>query len=127
VATQIEVNFNAISNALKISLDNWGKSSARYAPLYKTLPRDVLAIGHAGLEEMTPVKPGGWEVWWAKNHNRFIRASGVKQRDLILLHEIMYHFLTAFSRGQLNNDRNVDDDRTQAASTFKNKTKTKSR
>lgn len=109
MATQIaSVDFNGISNALKVSLDNWGKASPKYAGLYKTLSHDVLMIGHAALEEMTLVKPGGFEVWWAMQHNRFIRNKGIKQREVLLLHEIMYHFLTAFSRGQLADERKTN-------------------
>lgn len=114
------IDMSGLSTALKVSLDNWAKHEPKYAALYKTLSKEVLSVAHAGLEEMRDVKPGGWESWWALNHDRFIRKPGVLQRELLLLHEIMYHFLTRLSRGTLDHEPN--ESRTTERKT-KNKTK----
>ncbi len=95
----------ALTGALKLALDTWGKKSPKYSGLYKALPRDVLEIAHKALEEMTVIKPGSWEIWWATQHMRFIGS--FKQMHLMILHEIMYHFLSAFARGELTRGDNV--------------------
>lgn len=94
------VEFNGLTNALKASLDSWGTKHKTYGTMFKGMNPAARAIAHNFLEETKAIKPGSWEVWWAREHNRFIR-SGVMQRELIVLHEIMYHFLTDFSRGKL--------------------------
>lgn len=94
-----------VTNALKLALEKWAKNNPTYAALYKTLTKDALAVAYAGLEEIQAVKPGAYEMWWATQHNRFI--SNVKQRELILVHEIMYHFLSAFARNELQRENAV--------------------
>lgn len=86
---------------LRASFDSWGKHHSKFSGMYKSLDKNILIIGHTGLQEMEVPKPGSWEVWWALNHNRFIREKGVRQRDLITLHELMYNYLTDLSRGKL--------------------------
>ena len=89
-----------VSTMLRISLENWAKNSAGYSLLFKTLSKDVLNIANDAFNEMHKIAPGVYDFWWAKNHVRYINHC--KQRELLLLHEIMYKFLTAFARGELN-------------------------
>ena len=89
---------NRLASALVISLENWAKSSPKYKDLFRTLSKEILVIARDAFLEMQPAKPGVYDFWWAQNHNRYIRD--FKQRELLTLHEIMYHFLTAYSRGE---------------------------
>lgn len=93
-----------LSGALRVSFDNWGKQSSVYKDLFKSLRKETLVIASKFFEEAQSLKPGTYEVWWAKEHNRFIKDH--KQRELLLLHEIMYNFLTEFARGTL--ERTID-------------------
>ena len=88
-----------IGNALRNSLEVWAKNSRAYGALFKTLPKEVLEVALVAFNEMPKVSPSGYDLWWLMNHNRFIYKH--KQRELLLLYEIMYHFLTAFARGEL--------------------------
>jgi hypothetical protein len=121
MATQLAVDLSGLGNALGLSLDNWGRVNPKYKDLYKTLSRESLQIAQSGLNEMGDVTPMNWVTWWAKEHNRFIREKGVKQRDLILLHEIMHQFLVAFTRGELGHARHE-----RSGATAKGKAKAKS-
>ncbi len=89
----------AMPLVLKTALENWAKNSAEYSTLFKSLSKDVVRIAEDAFKEMPRVKPSEYDFWWAKNHNRYINHC--KQRELLLLYEIMYNFLTAFARGQL--------------------------
>jgi hypothetical protein len=89
----------AMPIVLKTALENWAKNNTQYSALFKSLSKDVLKIVDDAFKEMPRVKPGEYDYWWARNHVRYTKQC--KQRELLLLYEIMYHFLTAFSRGQL--------------------------
>lgn len=95
-----QVEFAGLTNALKVSLDNWGSKHGIYAPMFNGMSKALREVAHCFLEETKLLKPSGYEVWWAREHNRFIRSK-LQQRELIVLHEIMYHFLSDFARGQL--------------------------
>lgn len=102
---ELAVSIDGIGQAVIRSFEKWGKNHSRYSKLYRSLTDEILEVAHTALPELQnpryKLKPGGWEVWWAENHNRFIRRKGVRQRELLHLHELMYHFLTAFARGEL--------------------------
>ncbi len=88
------------ANMLKAAFERWAKKHPIYAAVYKKIPSEVIGgVGFIALEELPYIKPGAYDFWWAKNHVRFMGE--YRQKDLSLLHELMYHFLTAFSRGQL--------------------------
>ena len=84
---------------LKVSLEKWGKNNEKYRKLYKDISKGAKSIAFKFFEESPIIKPGSYEIWWATNHNRFIKD--VKQRELNLLHEILYNFLSEFARGEL--------------------------
>lgn len=84
---------------MKISLDNFCKGHKHYGPLFKSIPKETRGIAYTALAEMPTIKPGIYDLWWATQHNRFIRDH--KQRDLLVVHEVMYHFASAFARGAL--------------------------
>ena len=83
------------------SFNRWASKSV-YRKLIKKLSRAALKVAYTALVEMDTIKPGTYDTWWATHHNRFIRK--VTQRELILIHECMYHYLTAFARGELNDN-----------------------
>lgn len=91
---------SATGNLLKLTLETWASNSKSYKDLFKTLSKEALTVTTAAFNEMGRIAPGTYDFWWAREHVRFI--SVVKQRELLLLHEIMYNFLTAFARGELN-------------------------
>lgn len=91
---------SGVSLALKTSLENWAKQNTTYKDLFKTLRKEVLQVAYDAFEEMPRPAPGVYDFWWAQSHNRYIKS--IKQRELLLLHEIMYNFLTAFARGQVS-------------------------
>ena len=84
---------------LKVSFETWGKNNVKYKKLYKAITSGAKSIALKFFAEAPTIKPGSYEVWWATNHNRFIYD--VPQRDLIVLHECMYNFLSEFARGEL--------------------------
>jgi hypothetical protein len=91
-------------NILLASLEAWAKKSPAYRDLYKTMSKKIVHIAKDGLSELTSVTPMSWQIWWSKEHNRFIRQPGVTQRELLVLHEIMHQFLTAYARGELGRE-----------------------
>lgn len=101
MATQLAEQIDGAAGAYRTSLESWGRSHKKYSPIYKILPKEILEIGFKALDEMKVLKPASWEMWWAMEHNRFIRNKKVRQTELLLLHEIMYHFLTDFVYGRL--------------------------
>lgn len=88
-----------LQNALKISFDNWGKTSDKYGKLYKTLSKEALEIAFTALEEMPIPKPGVYDSWWAQAHPRWMAK--IKQREMLLIHELMHNFLTDLCYGRL--------------------------
>lgn len=83
------------------SFDSWAKASKEYSVLYKTLPREVLKIPFAYFHEEKNINHMTQQLWWAREHNRFIRNKDIKQRELELLNEITVKFITAYLTGKL--------------------------
>lgn len=102
-AKKVEPAKTEYVSIVRTAFIHWAKNHKKYSRLYKKIGKEVLTVGFIALKEMYPLKPGTYEVWWAKEHNRFIRKKGVTQKELSLLNEIMYYFLTAYCRGELNN------------------------
>jgi hypothetical protein len=71
----------------------------KYRALFEVLPVEIRRIFFEAFCEMESLKPGIYDLWWVVNHNRYIRD--FKQRDLILVHEIMYFFLSNYCDGTL--------------------------
>lgn len=106
---------NGLQNSLKRTFVTWAEGHPKWSLVYKKIPREVVAIAFDALAEMRSIKPGTFEVWWAENHNRYIRRVGVTQMALQRLHEVFYHFLSAFARGELNGKKSApkEDERTE--------------
>jgi hypothetical protein len=109
---------SGILGAIKISLDTWAKASPGYKSLYKNLDSSVLAVAHTAIDELTIFKPGAYEIWWAKNHMRFVKQ--FKQRDLLRVHEIMFNFLGDFSRQQLKKVHHAQEEKNNKSQEEKN-------
>jgi len=93
------MEFKRLTSALKAALQRWCKASKVYAPRYRALSPEAIMVMHAGLEEIQVLKPGMWDWWWANHHMRFNLK--VTQRELLIVHEIMYHFLTDLARDRI--------------------------
>lgn len=88
-----------VSYVLRAGFHSWARADKKFAALYKKTPAKTFQIVDAALTEMSIFKPGPFVTWWAVNHNRFIKQH--KQRDIMLVHELMYHYLTAIARGRI--------------------------
>jgi hypothetical protein len=97
----LALNLQGLTAAIKRSFLKW-LASSRYAQVYADLSDEVKEIIDVALSEVQPLKPGQYDLWWACNHNRWIRNPGVMQQELQRMHELLFPFLLAFSRGELN-------------------------
>jgi len=88
---------------VKAAFREWGSRNTQYSKLFKSLPKEVLEIAADCFDEVRIYIPGSFEVWWASQHNRYIRK--VKQKDITVLHELIYNFLC-----DLVNDRLMKND-----------------
>lgn len=99
------VEMSGMTQALMRAFQTWAKPHPKYARFvvaFSDPMRDILCDAFSELQDdRYRLKPAGWEVWWATHHNRYIRRTGVTQKELLRVHEVMYHFLTAFARGEL--------------------------
>lgn len=92
-------DLEGVSNALRAGFHAWARSNKKFLPLYLKTPAKTFQIVDAALTEMSAFRPGPFVTWWAINHNRFIKQH--KQRDILAVHELMYHYLTAIARGRI--------------------------
>lgn len=93
---------NPFTIALFESFKNWGSKDPALRKTYKKMGEPCFDIILSAFDELTIHTPGQYDFWWAKNHMRWIRV--VKQGELRYVHELMYHFLTKYARGQLRDD-----------------------
>lgn len=99
--TTMAVELQGMRTAIKHSLVEWANRHPTYKPLWNRVTEDVRKIALDAIDEMDQHKPGYYEVWWATNHNRYIRRPDYSQKQLALLHEVFYAYLSAFSSGRL--------------------------
>lgn len=85
------------------SFKNWGSKDPKYKKLYKKLCDGAFAVITEAFTEIQVHKPGTWDMWWAEEHMRF--KGIVKAETMRLVHELLYVFLTKYSRGELANAR----------------------
>ena len=104
------LDLSGLQAALKRAFILWAKGEPRYAPLFRRITPDTLQVAFDALDEMQVAKPGYFEVWWATNHNRYVRRPGVTQRQLSLLHEVFFAFLSRLARGELTPDDGAETD-----------------
>lgn len=97
---EVEPN-KLLSRALFESFKTWGARDKVYRKLYRKLEKDTFLIVSDSIKEMTLYKPGQYSFWWDNNHMRY---QNIKNMQTRLVHELMYHFLTKFARGELKND-----------------------
>lgn len=90
---------DVIARALFESFKTWGSKDLKYKKSYRKLDDAAYAIIRAAFEELQIYKPGQYEFWWTNQHMRFIKS--VSNQQTRLVHELMYHFLTKYSRGEL--------------------------
>ena len=93
---------NPFTIALFESFKNWGSKDPALRKTYKKLGDPCFDIILSAFDELSILTPGQYDFWWAKNHMRWIR--NVKQEQLRYVHELMYHFLTKYARGQLRDE-----------------------
>lgn len=101
----------SIGKVLMKSFDTWAKGNKEYSKLYGTLPRDVLKIPYAYFHEEKVINHLTYNLWWAKEHNRFIRQEGVKQIHLTILHESVIKFITAYLNKKLGTNTNAKNEK----------------
>lgn len=89
-----------IAGALAASFDKWASNHPRYKPMYRKMPREVLAIIETGLAEVEALTPMSWDTWWLREHNRF-RNSDVRQEHKRYITQLMHSFLGDFARGKV--------------------------
>lgn len=97
----VAVDVNIMGKALIRSFENW-TSKAGHSSRWKKVPNETRQVVVDALCEIEILKPGCYDSWWALNHNRYIRQPGVRQIELRIVHTLMYYFLTAFARGELD-------------------------
>lgn len=95
------MELQGLNSAIKRSFASWADESQKYTGMWQRISADTRAIAFDAIDEMNVHKPGFFEVWWATNHNRYIRRPKVTQKESQLLFEIFYAYLSAFSRGEL--------------------------
>jgi hypothetical protein len=100
---KLALNLQGVSAAIKRSFLQW-VSKSKYAQWYADFSEDIKEIIDCAITEVQPLKPGAYDMWWACNHNRWIRKPGVKQAELQRMHEMLFPFLLAFARGSLNKE-----------------------
>lgn len=88
-----------ISRTLYESFNNWGKRDTKYNKTFKKLQTDDYRVITSAFAELNPLRPGTYDMWWAREHMRFKNISGQQMR---YVHELMYAFLTKYSRGTLH-------------------------
>lgn len=110
---ELTLELSGMTQALYRAFQTWGKHSPKYSKLITAFPVCITDIIQEALSELQDtrykLKPGGWEVWWATHHNRFVRRPGVTQKEMLRMHEVMYHFLTALARNELDKNDGADD------------------
>ena len=77
---------------------SWGRRDVTYKSIFKKLNESTFCIITDALTEIEIAKPGMYDFWWANNH---IRYNDVKDEQKRITHELMYHFLTKYARGEL--------------------------
>lgn len=98
----LEQNLRELPLVIQESFYIWGEKCKRYAPIFNTIPRDVMQIAFDAFTEIKYLVPGSFELWWATSHNRYIRK--FKQKDISKVQELIYNFLIDLSSGRLNKD-----------------------
>jgi hypothetical protein len=110
------IQLHGLHAAIKRSFVRWSREHPKYSEMFSRISEDTLAIAFDAIDEMTLHKPGMMEVWWATNHNRYVRRPKITQKETQLLFEIFYNYLGAFARGELSGDGgdNEDSEREEA-------------
>jgi hypothetical protein len=93
----------AISSALIESFKNWGSKDPIYKKTYKKIDQDGFRIVIDSFSELDIYKPAVYDMWWQKNHGRYNNAVPDRQRRYV--HQLVYEFLTKYSRGKLNESK----------------------
>ena len=84
------------------SFKNWGSKDEKYKYLYKKMHEKCFDVVRSCFSEINQYKPGTYELWWAQEHMRF---KNVSDENMRVLHELMYEYLTRYSRGTLHAQR----------------------
>jgi hypothetical protein len=82
------------------SFEKWGKSSVKYSDLFITFTNEMKEVPKAFFNEAKQMRTDHYEMWFRNNSFRY--SNKLKQRELLLIHEIMYVFLTDFHYGKVN-------------------------
>lgn len=105
----IALDLQGLHTALKRSFVDWSSKHPKYGALWKKINENTVQIAFDAIEEMKAHKPGYFEVWWAVNHNRYIRRKEMTQKQLILLHEVFHAYLAWLARSKLSSVGKDDD------------------
>jgi len=96
---QQAVAHETIARGLMLSFTNWASKDLKYKRVFSAIDKTpAMDIVQCGLSEIDALKPGYFDLWWAKNHMRFQK---VRQVDARKVHELMYVFLTKLARKEL--------------------------
>lgn len=93
---------NPLAIAMFESFKKWGLKDPALKKTYKKLGEPCFDIVLSAFDELDIHTPGQYDFWWMKNHMRWIKK--VPDRQARYVHELMYNFLTKYSRGQLHDD-----------------------
>ena len=90
---------NPLTIALFESFRNWGSKDPTFKKTYKKLKDPAFDIVLSALDEINIHTPGQYDFWWCKSHMRWFKI--VPDQQARWVHELMYNFLTKYSRGEL--------------------------
>jgi hypothetical protein len=91
---------SVMATAMMEGFKMWGSKDPKYKPVFKKLGSECFEVIGDVFSELDVYKPGIYEMWWANNHMRYRKKVSNEQARLV--HELMYHFLSKYVRGELN-------------------------
>lgn len=108
----------AVAKSVVKSFHRWGSKDDKYKKTYRKVDKNAFVILEEGISEMSNLKPATFNLWWVKNHMRYIKK--INQDSIRLIQELAYHFLTALYYGKIDTDKKTKNGKTKDKSTTAN-------
>jgi len=89
---------NILAEAMKASFENWLKKDLKYKKLQKSVTPAMYRLIYKAFEELDNYRPATYDLWFVINHMQF---KEMRQTEKHLVGELMYNFLTKYTRNEL--------------------------
>ena len=89
----------AVANLIMKSFHKWAPTS-KQARTYKNTDKKSFRLMEDAFSEMKTINQHEFRLWYAKNHMRYSKRIAekkyIRQEDVTRIHELAYHFITAY-------------------------------